>query len=30
VTRAEVAALVDEILDPFSLKGIDHRGRFAE
>ena len=30
ITRAEVAALVDEFLDPFSLKSVDHRGRFAE
>jgi hypothetical protein len=30
VTRAEVAALVDELLDPFTLKQIDHRGRFAQ
>jgi hypothetical protein len=30
VTRAEVAALVDEVLDPFGLKPVDHRGRFAE
>ena len=30
VTRAEVAALVDEVLDPFALKPVDHRGRFAE
>ena len=30
VTRAELAALVDEILDPFALKPVDHRGRFAE
>ncbi len=29
VTRGEVAALVDEILDPFNLKAVDHRGRFA-
>jgi hypothetical protein len=28
ITRAEVAALVDEILDPFHLKPVDHRGRF--
>lgn len=28
VTRAEVAALVDEVLDPFNLKAVDHRGRF--
>jgi hypothetical protein len=28
ITRAEVAALVDEVLDPFSLKPVDHRGRF--
>jgi hypothetical protein len=27
-TRAEVAALVDEVLDPFTLKNVDHRGRF--
>jgi hypothetical protein len=30
VTRAEVAALVDEVLDPFALKPVDHRGRFGE
>ena len=30
VTRAEVAALADEVLDPFALKPVDHRGRFAE
>jgi hypothetical protein len=30
VTRGEVAALVDEVLDPFDLKAVDHRGRFAE
>jgi hypothetical protein len=30
VTRAEVAALVDEVLDPFDLRAVDHRGRFAE
>jgi hypothetical protein len=30
ITRAEVAALVDEVLDPFSLMRVDHRGRFAE
>jgi hypothetical protein len=30
VTRAEVAALVDELLDPFTLKRVDHRGRFAQ
>ena len=30
VTRAEVAALVDELLDPFSLKPVDNRGRFVE
>jgi hypothetical protein len=30
VTRAELAALVDEVLDPFALKPVDHRGRFAE
>jgi hypothetical protein len=28
ITRAEVAALVDEVLDPFSLKPVDHHGRF--
>jgi hypothetical protein len=28
VTRAELAALVDEVLDPFALKPVDHRGRF--
>ena len=30
VTRAEVAALVDEVLDPFALKPVDHRGRFGD
>jgi hypothetical protein len=30
VTRKELAALVDEVLDPFALKPVDHRGRFAE
>jgi len=30
VTRAELAALLDEILDPFALKPVDHRGRFVE
>jgi hypothetical protein len=30
VTRAEVAAVVDELLDPFDLKAVDHRGRFAQ
>ncbi|HSD67833.1 MAG TPA: FAD-dependent oxidoreductase [Vicinamibacteria bacterium] len=30
ITRAELAALVDELLDPFTLKPVDHRGRFAE
>ena len=30
VTRAELAALVDELLDPFTLKPVDHRGRFVE
>jgi hypothetical protein len=30
ITRAEVAALVDELIDPFLLKAVDHRGRFAE
>lgn len=29
VTRAEVAALVDELLDPSDLKPVDHRGRFG-
>lgn len=29
VTRAEVAALIDEILDPFALKAVGHRGRFV-
>ena len=29
VTRAELAALVDEVLDPFALKPVDHRGRFG-
>ena len=29
VTRAELAALVDEVLDPFALKPVDHRGRFV-
>jgi hypothetical protein len=28
VTRGELAALVDEVLDPFTLKPVDHRGRF--
>jgi hypothetical protein len=28
ITRAEVAALVDAVLDPFDLKAVDHRGRF--
>ena len=28
VTRGEAAALVDEVLDPFALKPVDHRGRF--
>jgi hypothetical protein len=28
VTRAEVAALLDDLLDPFNLKAVDHRGRF--
>jgi hypothetical protein len=27
ITRAEVAALVDEILDPFALKPVGLRGR---
>ena len=26
---AELAALVDEVLDPFALKPVDHRGRFV-
>jgi ribulose 1,5-bisphosphate synthetase/thiazole synthase len=30
VTRAELAALVDEVLDPFALKPVDHHGRFVE
>jgi hypothetical protein len=30
VTRAEVAALVDEVLDPFALMPVDHRGRFVQ
>ncbi len=30
VTRAEVAALLDELLDPFALKPVDHRGRFRD
>ena len=30
ITRAELAALVDEQLDPFSLKGVDHHGRFID
>ncbi len=30
VTRAELAALVDEVIDPFALKPVDHRGRFVE
>jgi hypothetical protein len=29
VTRAELAALVDEVLEPFTLKAVDHRGRFG-
>ena len=29
VTRAELAALVDEILDPFALKPVDYRGGFV-
>jgi hypothetical protein len=29
ITRAEVAALVDGILDPFTLKPVDHRGWFS-
>ena len=29
VTRGEAAALVDEVLDPFALKPVDHRGRFG-
>jgi hypothetical protein len=29
ITRAEVAVLVDELLDPFTLKPVDHRGRFG-
>jgi hypothetical protein len=29
VTRAELAALVDEVIDPFALKPVDHRGRFV-
>jgi hypothetical protein len=29
ITRAEVAAVVDELLDPFDLKAVDHRGRFG-
>jgi hypothetical protein len=29
VTRAELAALVDELLDPFGLKPVDHRGRLG-
>jgi hypothetical protein len=29
ITRAELAALVDAILDPFDLKPVDHRGRFG-
>ena len=29
VTRGELAALVDEVLDPFALKPVDHRGRFV-
>ena len=28
VTRGELAALVDEMLDPFDLKAVDHHGRF--
>ncbi len=30
VTRAELAALVDEVIDPFALKPVNHRGRFVE
>jgi FAD dependent oxidoreductase len=30
ITRAEVAALVDEVLDPFDLQPVDHRGRFVQ
>jgi hypothetical protein len=30
ISRAELAALVDALLDPFSVKPVDHRGRFAE
>jgi len=30
ITRAEVAILVDVLIDPFTLKPVDHRGRFAE
>jgi FAD dependent oxidoreductase len=29
ITRAEVAAVVDEVLAPFDLKAVDHRGRFG-
>lgn len=29
ITRAEVAAVVDEILAPFDLKAVDHRGRLG-
>ncbi len=30
ITRAELAVLVDDLLDPFNLKPVDHRGRFTE
>jgi len=30
VTRAELAVLIDDVIDPFALKPVDHRGRFTE
>jgi hypothetical protein len=30
ITRAELAALVDELLDPFNVKAVDHHGRFVD
>jgi len=30
ITRAELAALVDELVDPFNMKAVDHRGRFVD
>jgi hypothetical protein len=30
ITRAELAALIDDLIDPFALKPVDHRGRFDE